>query len=508
MRAFRLSTRSAAALVLLAAAASPGAVALAAGAAGTNAVVAQFDARAQASPGAYCVDIPQVLVGQKICGGMIQSSITATTDPRGFALAGLAPVPKLSSVPLLVPQTVPVAGLPVPKEVQDAIKQVKYDNTPTQCQALFPVLAAGDGDRTCGGPTAGDAPLGFIASGANAHVQSSGDADVVTATHTIAESRAADVRTPGLQSTGKGVYALAEGGLNDDGVPTSVADVRQDEITLVSGLVTIQGIRSRTIVSFDGTKAGTSAKTTFSYRRASVVGIPVDITPNGLVVSTNSVPAPQVKALTAQLNTLLKNNGGLGIELLPAPPIKADDSQVSASSGGILVTYTSKDPTEVTYSQLIGHTQASVGAVPLDGADGGSDGGTDGGLDGGGAIGGDPGIDTGSGGGDGGIGGGSGGVAIPPGLDGGSTPGEVVDGGSGPDPSLAPEGGSGSGGGTGQSLGNPRAISGFTPVSLMSANQLRNLYPAFCLLLLGSLVASRIRRRPVFERHEPAGLRG
>jgi hypothetical protein len=489
----RAALRAGTAVAVLGAACLPAVAALAAGNP-TQATASAFDARGTASPESYCLDVPTVLVGQKICGGVLQSNIIATTDPRGFALAGLAPVPKLSSVPLLIPATVPVIGIPVPAQVQDALKQVKYDNTPSQCQALFPALNDGDEDRTCGGPTGGDAAAGFVASGANAHVQSTGSENDSTQTRTMAESRASDVRLPGLQSTSKAVYASAEGGLNAKGVPTSVSDVKTGEITAVSGLITIRGVRSRTAVSFDGTKANTAVSSTFSYSGASVLGIPVEITKDGLTVATSQVPVAQAAALTAQLNAVLRDNKGFGVELLPAPPIQVQANQVSASSGGILVTYKSANP-EATVSMLIGATQAQVAAVPLaDESSGAGDSGS-GATGGGGGGGGSTGV-LGGGGSGGGSTGTDSGVAVAPGLGTGSLPDPGV---TVPDPTVA--GGETSTGATGTktTLGNQALLQGFTTKSLLSSSRLRNLYPAFCALLLGSFFLSRFRRRPVFE---------
>jgi hypothetical protein len=451
---------------------------------------ASFDLRAVASPGSFCMDIPQVLIGQQICGGELQSSITSTTDPRGYAIAGLVPVPKVGSVPLLVPQSIPVVGTPIPPQVQETLKGIDYNNLPTQCQSNFPELKTGDSGRTCGGPTAGDAPLGFIGSGVNAHVQTSGLEDEPLATHAVAHTRAAEARFPGLQSVSRGLYSHAEGGLNDVGIPMSEAEVGEKQVSIAGGLITLDGVRSHTVVAFDGTDQGLVAKTSFSVESAKVAGIPVSITPKGVVVSTQEVPAAAVGPLTAQLNQALADAGGLGIKLLPAPPIKRTPFQVSAESGAILLTYRGTTGTEATISHLIGYTSASVSAVSADAAadgDAGDEGGAgsgagtpDGSADdashGAGSTGSDPEAPSGL-----------------PGLESGS-----FDGASGAD--GAPPLVSGPGvPGTGQQVGEPMLLRSFAGKAPLSNTQLRNLYPAFVALVLGSFVATRWRRRPGFD---------
>jgi hypothetical protein len=490
----RPSTRTLVALTVLVAGA------LTAGTANADvapSAVTVFDARADAAPSSYCVDIPAVLIGQKICGGMLESTVTATSDPRGFALAGLAPVPKLSSVPLLIPNRIPVVGLPIPPQVTAALQQIKFDSTPSQCQALFPALNPGDDDRTCGGPSTGDAPLGFVGSGMNAHVQSSGDAQTPTSTVTTADSRVVSASFPGLQTTQKNVDAFAQSGENSKGVPTSTATVRTASTTVVGGLLTIDGILSTTTVAFDGTKEGTVAKTSFSYSGASVAGIPVDITKDGLVVSTKSVPLAAVNLATAQLNKLLHDKGGLTAELLPAPPIEVSPSQVRAQSGGILISYHGTTGTEITYSQLIGATSAQVGAVPnsADTAGGSSDGAAGGGTDGSSASGGGSGSSAGT------PGGSTGEVSGPADLGGlvpsGSVPGTGDVAGAAPDPTLAGSVTTTTNG-TSSQIGNQRLLRPLATVQLLPASRIKNIYPFFVLLLLGSLVISRGRRRQLF----------
>ena len=452
----------AAVAAVLIAAASPGGIAKAANNhVASNAAI--FDARADGAASSYCVDMPAVLVGQQICGGFLRSTVTATSDPRGFALGGLAPVPKLSSVPLLIPNN--VQGVPVPEQAQAGLKQIKFTNVPSQCQAAFPVVNEGDDDQTCGGPTYGDTALGFIGSGANAHVFTSGDETDPTQTRTTADTRAFAADLTGLQSTYDNVRALSESGLNDDGNPMGTSRVNVGRVAFLGGAFTIDNIVSATQVAFNGTKSGATAATSFTYGGASFAGIPVDITPNGLTVATQQVPADQVKAMTAQLNALMANNNGFGVTLLPAPPVEINSSQAKATSGGIQVAYRGSTGTDVVYTQTIGVSFAQVSAVP---AAGSAD-------------------------------------VVPAVAAAGTQPAAV--------PSLPTTGTADLAGapadvaavpGTAalptvslqQQAGNQALLTGFPGTPPLASSRVKDLYPAFCGLLLLAFVVARLHRRP------------
>ncbi len=453
-----------------------------------------FDARADAAASSYCIDAPAVLVGQQICGGFLRSTITATSDPRGFALGGLAPAPKVSSIPLIIPNN--FQGIAVPQQVQDGLKQIKFNNIPSQCQAAFPELNPGDGDQTCGGPTSGDSALGFIGSGANARVFSTGDAANPTQTRTSADSRAAFANLTGLQSTFENVRSIAEGGLNSNGDPAGTARMNAGRVLIGGGLLIIDDIVSATNVAFNGTKSGTAANTVFKYADASLAGIPVEITPAGLVLATEQVPAEQAAAMTQQLNMVLENNNGFGAKLLPAPPIERTGSLVRATSGGIQVSYRGSTGTDIVYTQTVGVTFAQVSAVPAGGGDLGVSPGAAGSTDtAGAATGGDlAGVGTDTTGLDAVTG--DAGLAADFGV--GATP---VDGAFGAvDPAL----------GTGEvvtatgpvtqslrAVGDQALLAGFpTAAGSLSSSRVQDMYPIFCLLLLATLVAARFRRIP------------
>ena len=480
----------AAVVAILAATALPGGVAKAATPLiSSNADI--FDARADSAASSYCIDAPAVLVGQQICGGFLRSTVTATSDPRGFALGGLAPAPKISSVPLLIPNN--FQGIPVPEQIQAGLKQIRFNNIPSQCQAAFPELNPGDSEQTCGGPTYGDSALGFIGAGANARVVSTGDAENPTQTRTLADSRAAYANLTGLQSTYDNVRSIAESGLNSNGDPAGAARMNAGRVVIAGGLLTIDNIVSVTNVVFNGTESGAAANTAFKYGAAALAGIPVEITPQGLTLATDQVPADQVAAMTAQLNTILENNNGFGVKLLPAPPIEKSASLVRATSGGIQVSYRGSTGTDITYTQTLGVTFAQVSAVPAGGGSFGvspdAAGTTDTaatGADLAGATTDTTGLDaiTGDG------------LATDVGV--GATPLDAAFGAT--DPSLGTSDlvtASGPVTQTLQAVGDQALLTGFpTTVQSLSPSRVQDLYPVFCLLLLVTFMAARFRRIP------------
>lgn len=473
----------AAVLAIMAATALPGGVAKAATPIiSSNADI--FDARADGAASSYCIDAPAVLVGQQICGGFLRSTVTATSDPRGFALGGLAPAPKISSVPLLIPNN--FQGIPVPEQIQAGLKQIRFNNIPSQCQAAFPELNPGDSDQSCGGPTYGDSALGFIGSGANARVFSTGDAANPTQTRTSADSRAAYANLTGLQSTYDNVRSIAESGLNSNGDPEGTARMNAGRVVIAGGLLTIDNIVSTTSVAFNGTKEGTAANTAFTYGGAALAGIPVEITPDGLILATERVPADQGKALAKQLNTILENNNGFGVKLLPAPPIEKNESLARATSGGIQVSYRGSTGTDITYTQSIGVTSAQVSAVPASTAAAVTPGATDAGAVPGGvtdATGAGAGLDA---------------AAADPSIGAdfgvGATPTDAAL--AGADPSLGTTPAAGPVTQSLRAVGDQALLAGFPSTSSLSSSRVQDIYPIFCLLLLATLVAAHFRRIP------------
>lgn len=337
--------------------------------AGSGALVS-FDARGVASVGSFCFLAPQAFYPIKVCGGNLESTAVATSDPRGFALAGLAPVPVLSSVGLLVPKYDPIFGTPVPQDVQDAFKSFDFSATPSQCQAAYPPVREGDDEKFCGGPTAGDEALGFTASGLNGHVRTHGSLDDRFLTTTEAVSRVSDAQIPNLQATLYGAHAFSKTGLNADRRPQAYSESVVGDLALFGNLVRLHQIRSVTAVVGDGTPAGTTALTSFGVASASVAGVPVVIGPQGVTVARQAVGDPAlVPRLSEQVNEALADAGGLTLQLVPAPPVRNEGGTVAAESGAVEIRYRTQAPTEVEVLYRIGYTSAVVNGVSAVAAD-------------------------------------------------------------------------------------------------------------------------------------------
>src|SRR4051812_24161868 len=80
---------------------------------GGPSTLVEFDARGVASTGTFCVLFARAYP-LRVCGGNLESTAVATSDPRGYSLAGLAPVPAAASIGLVIPNNDPVTGTAVP----------------------------------------------------------------------------------------------------------------------------------------------------------------------------------------------------------------------------------------------------------------------------------------------------------------------------------------------------------------------------------------------------------
>src|SRR5205814_15868 len=81
--------------------------------------------RVAASPGTSCVPSARACP-LRVCGGTLRSTAVATSDPRGYSLAGLAPVPAAASIGLVIPNNDPITGTPVPDDVKGALKSFDF----------------------------------------------------------------------------------------------------------------------------------------------------------------------------------------------------------------------------------------------------------------------------------------------------------------------------------------------------------------------------------------------
>src|SRR5581483_5894668 len=252
--------------------------------------ISLYDARAVGAVIDFNFFAPQAVFPFPFQGGVLESTSVATSSPRGFGFAGMAPVPAATSIGILVPQKDPFTGGDVPPEVQEAFKSIDYTQLPNGCQALFPPVKEGYDEVNCGGPNQDNPALAFTYAGFNGYSRASGNLDDPMATRTLSRSRADDIGLPSLQATIRQAWTEAVTRVNEHGLPQAESFAYLDSIKLAGSLVKINGISSHTIVATDGTPAGTAAATFLTVREASVAGIPVVIGPDGISVDKNQVP--------------------------------------------------------------------------------------------------------------------------------------------------------------------------------------------------------------------------
>jgi hypothetical protein len=326
--------------------------------------LAQFDARGVASTGSFCILLARAYP-LRVCGGNLESTAVATSDPRGYSLAGLAPVPAAASIGLVIPNNDPITGTPVPDDVKEALKSFDFSNTPTQCQASYPPVKEGDDERTCGGPTAGDRNLGLRGSEINGHAKTSAAAGDPFSTRAEATSRASEAEIPNLQAKMRSVRAFTQAGLNADARPQGFSEINIADLLMFGNVVHLSGIRSTTAVASDGTEAGTTAVSTFGIASATVAGIGVVIGPDGVSVAGKPAGDPALMTgLTKQVNEALAGAGDVKLRMLPASPVRNEDGRITAASGALEISWHPGPETEFLYR--VGYTTAAVNSSSAD----------------------------------------------------------------------------------------------------------------------------------------------
>lgn len=349
----RLGMTGAAGAVLAAAVVLPTDTALA------DAGYITFDARATGAIYDFKVLAPDV-VPVEIPGGFLASSAQSRKAPFAFGTAGMAPIPILTSLGLIIPQRAPVVDQPIPAEFQEAAGSVDYTKLPGYCQAAYPTSPGTSSTATCGGPSQDNADFGFTADGLVGRVSATADREDEDSAVTRSTSRAASVTVTPVAAAFRDVHALASTGLNADNVPEAVSEAAIAGVNLLGNTVQIHGIRSATNIAYDGTKSGLAGTSSFSIHAASVFGVPVVIGPNGFAVQGQTVDSGATKSLLDQINSQLGLEG-FTMRIVPPTQIERSGSQVSMSSAGIEFSYLSD---QVRYTGRIGHTTASVSAVP------------------------------------------------------------------------------------------------------------------------------------------------
>ena len=327
-----------------------------------------FDSRAAGAIFDFTALAPDV-VPLEATGGILAATASARQGPLALGIAGVAPVPALTSLGLIIPQKDPVTGQPIPQQIQDGARSIDYTKLPNYCQASFPTSASSTTEATCGGPAQDDASLGFTLDAASGRVSATGDPDDAFSAVTEATSRGAGA---GVSTVGVAIAnyeGRAATGLNTRGVPQALSSATIAGFRLLGDTVRLDGIHSETNIAFDGTKEGYAGTSSFSVQKASIFGVPVTIDAQGFTVAGQNAGDPAAtNALIDQLNSAF-NVEQFTLRTFPPTALTRDGSKVSMSSGGIEFSYLTD---AVRYSGRIGYTTASVVAVPTPAAGGGS----------------------------------------------------------------------------------------------------------------------------------------
>jgi hypothetical protein len=324
---------------------------------------ATFDARAMGAVDDFFFFAPTLVFPFKIPGGIYESNAQATAGPQGVGTAGTAPVPLATSLGIIIPQTIPVLNIPVPPEVQTALHSIDFTRLPNYCQGAFPGARPSDQHAVCGGPTQPNAGLGFTSDSSDGTVDATGNVDDPMSAKVSSSSHGQSAQVPGLQAVFRNAESTAVAGLNDKGIPEADATATLSGISLLGGAIDLGGMTSTTRVATDGTKAGTVATTSFSVQKATVLGVPVAIGPNGFsLLGKTLIGGDVISQLVSPLEKLL-NVQGFKMHLFPASPVQTTGNQVSLASGGVEISYVTGGANQINVINRIGYTQASVNAV-------------------------------------------------------------------------------------------------------------------------------------------------
>lgn len=324
---------------------------------------ATFDVRPRGAVVDFTALAPDA-VPLEVQGGVLAAGGDARKGPQAFGIAGIAPVPAAGSVPLIIPQTVPVVGVPIPAEIRDALGNIDYTKLPQFCQASYPVREGNEAEVHCGGPAQQNPQLGFTSDTTDGRVSVFGDPEDDHSARLEASAHGASATFPGLQAEIRNYSASVSAGINVNGRPQAVADAKAAGVTLLGGALRLSGLSSETKLVYDGTPKGIASSSTFRLGHASLLGYPISIGADGIhLAGTTLVDGKTAESLIRQVEENLKIQG-LSIRLLPAVPLEVNGSLAKVASGGVQVSYAADEPVQLRYTAVFGQSQASVTAVP------------------------------------------------------------------------------------------------------------------------------------------------
>lgn len=310
------------------------------GVAPPDAQLADFDVSSVAGVIDFTFSYPNLVLPYRVTGGVLEALTGASGTGNASGIAGPMPVPAAVTLGQLFPGNVPTTDIPTPEEGRRGWGSIDWHALPNYCKSEYPdYLGEHRDERYCGGPAAEDARLGFTAALANGKTKSSGTPVDPLRASSAATSRGLDVVIPSMQTTIHQAWSNSTSGLNRDGVPEGRGVVEIDEVSYLNGLVRLSGVRSEAIAVSDGTKVGTKVTTSFSVEDATVAGVPVVISRDGVSVKEEKLlPGTSVQEAADQISKALRA-ADVQIRLAPPPLSDVQGTQAIAQSEGVEIVH-------------------------------------------------------------------------------------------------------------------------------------------------------------------------
>jgi hypothetical protein len=329
--------------------------------------VSTFNVTTTAAAVDFFVSYPRIALPFNVFGGILEATTIAQGIGHAQGIAGLAPVPILTSIGLIIPSSVPVLNIPIPQQIQDTLRAINYKAFPNYCESDYPALGGEPPQATCGGPNQANPSLAFTYAGLNGHTSSSGDQSNPLAAAAEAESTASDFNFVPMQLTLQHVTSKTSSGLNAKNLPQGLAEADVAGINLLGGTIQLSGVSSSTNATSDGTPAGTAVTTGFQVGKISVAGIPITVGPDGIAISSKQLQGTQFgkTALDVLSNTVNATLKALGITITFTPAsVTVNGSTVDAKSAGIEIKNLTGPPLDANTSFRIGFTAVHLDAQP------------------------------------------------------------------------------------------------------------------------------------------------
>jgi hypothetical protein len=283
------------------------------------------------------VSVPEAFLPFTVEGGVFESYGKIESLPHAFGYAGAVPVPIATSAGIVLPEG-------IPENIREGIRSVDYKALPNYCQADFPASKDKGEESYCGGPAQPQESLALTGAAVNGHVKATGDYDDPGKTSILSESRAVEVGVPGIQSRILGGATSFRSFVNDEGIPIAEASAHIESLNVLGSLVRFDQVESSANVVNDGTEGGSAGRVSLTIAGATVAGIPVRVTSEGVTVS-EPVQGMSPQQATEAVNKSLADAGGASVRILPGSGIHRDGNRLIAQSPSLVVEYNSQTPT-------------------------------------------------------------------------------------------------------------------------------------------------------------------